>query len=215
MRLKQTSLILNGHVFKELPRHSDNFYNNFGYSNLSPDASIFTPSLVTQSNVFVPWSPVVDFDQSSESTETSIDTLLSDSQVSDSHQNIVCEQKSSVTLSSPELREISPVRVDMPKISVAVSDQTEKQPEPVEPPKVSKNSNGLKERKLVQCHLCKREFDALSEGCCYFDHLRLNDLLYFCRELCMNCYKDSDMAVTQCFMAYFDLSESLFQKCLY
>ena len=224
---------------KELPRHSDYYQDNFVYSNLSPFASIFTPSQVdpvAKSDVFVSPSLVCDMGQNSESSFA----LLSDSLVSDSQQNIICEENPSEALSSPaDMPEITPVPVDMPEIpldpvniptEISGAVRSEQIPKainysaglkgrrerglaapvkprrktvsiavsPVKPQRVKRRPPGhpTPEHKFVKCHLCKRDFDALEQGCCYFDHLRLKDLLYFCRELCMNCYRDSDNAVT-------------------
>ena len=51
----------------ELPRHPDYFHDNFIYSKLSPDASIFTPSFV-QSSDHVSSSPVSYLDQNRPAT---------------------------------------------------------------------------------------------------------------------------------------------------
>ena len=74
----------------ELPRYSDHFQNIF-VSNLSPDASIFTPSIIPQPDDYtcVSPSPVSNFHQNNNSCD---DALLSEPSLSDSHQDTVFNQ---------------------------------------------------------------------------------------------------------------------------
>ena len=207
----------------ELPRYSDHFQNIF-VSNLSPEASIFTPSIVSQSDVYV--SPVSNLDQNLESCD---DALISTQHISESHQNTTLSSDTcnGEEPSSPSMRENSPERIDLPAVPDTLNEHTEKQPEskeipmanttdssdgnyrsslsyrrdkglagPVKPRKPRKKSTSSPEHNYVKCHLCKREFDTLSQGCCYYDEYRLKDLLYFCCDKCMNCYRDSEQSVT-------------------
>ena len=204
----------------ELPRYSDHFQNIF-VSNLSPDASIFTPSIIPQPdhNPSASPSPVINFQHNNSICD---DALLSDPSLSDSHQDTVfngtCNEEP-----SPVLRENSPERITLPVLPDTVREHTDDQPDsqknqadtnssdeirsspslkdkdsciagPVEFKKPRKKVPSI-EIKTVKCHLCKIEFDFLSQGCCYYDEYRLKDNLHFCSVTCMDCDRDSELPV--------------------
>ena len=190
----------------ENPRHSNQF-GNILYSNLSPEADIFVP-MFDPSDIIRCSSPVIDSHQNNQEETDGASS--------------VCEEVSSVL---PECPNISATSIDVP-VMPSEPTEKQLAPEmptadlsaadicteslsylrligkarPIQSRRP--HNRGSRKRELspqptLKCHLCKKQIDITTTGCSYYDKYRFDDVLYFCSNKCMDCYRDSDLLIDE------------------
>ena len=196
----------NRNVEIEHPRYSDHM-DNILMSNLSPEAAIFQPMFTSDSDDIIPFSsPVVESQHNTQ--EETIGASMHEEGSSVLPDYSAMSKDCSIDIPVPvmpcdptekQLNPSSETPAADPSVGICERGSSLKYLRMIGKARPAKPRHLIKERKISQkkdsspeptgltkCHLCQKIFDIPTEGCCYYDKLRFNDMLYFCSEKFMN-----------------------------